>query len=134
MALGFIWTATRYQQFPVSKEILARQDRKLGCRMIPPASFKSASIGTKNQTNTTMNLLTRTTLIVTASIAMLGSAHAGGMQKAIEALEDKATTDKGGHRVAAIKQLKAALEQIEAGVEFDQTHVTKEEGKKKKGK
>lgn len=52
-------------------------------------------------------------------------------EKALEKLEDKATTDKGGHRVAAIKHLKAAIKEIDAGVAFDQANVTKGEGKKK---
>ncbi|HRX55349.1 MAG TPA: hypothetical protein P5016_12585 [Verrucomicrobiales bacterium] len=53
-------------------------------------------------------------------------------QTALEKLQDKATTDKGGHRAAAIKHLKAAIAEIDAGIEFDKANVTKGEGKKKK--
>jgi hypothetical protein len=85
-----------------------------------------------------MNLLKKTTLIITASIAILGSAQAGPMtrakelaEKAHESLKENATADKGGHRVAAMKHLKAAIAEIEAGIAFDKENVTKSEGKKK---
>ena len=86
-----------------------------------------------------MNLLARTTLIITASIALLGTAQAGPMQnakdhaeKAHNSLKENATTDKGGHRMAAMKHLKAAIAEIEAGIAFDQANDTKSDGKKKK--
>ena len=85
-----------------------------------------------------MNLLKHTTLILTASLALLTSAHAGPMVKAKElaaqahaVLKEGATADKGGHRVAAMKHLQAAIAEIEAGIEFDKANVTKGEGKKK---
>ncbi|MFZ4765388.1 MAG: hypothetical protein ACOYMN_10580, partial [Roseimicrobium sp.] len=83
--------------------------------------------------------IAKTTIIIATSISMLGSAQAGGMQiakghteKAIVALQEKATSDKGGHRIAAIKLLKEALAEIDKGVAFDQANDTKGERKKKK--
>ena len=52
-------------------------------------------------------------------------------QQAHEVLKNNATTDKGGHRVAAMKLLKQAIDEINAGIEFDKTHETKNEGKKR---
>lgn len=85
-----------------------------------------------------MNILAKTAIIITASIAMLSSAQAGPMQnatghaeKALEALQDRATTDKGDHRVAAMKHPKAAIAEIDKGVAFDQATVTPGERKKK---
>jgi hypothetical protein len=54
------------------------------------------------------------------------------MQAALASLEEakasleKATSDKGGHRVAAIKLTKEAIEQVKKGIEHDENH-----GKKK---
>ena len=88
-----------------------------------------------------MNILTKTALIITTSIAMLGTAQAGPMihakklcDDAFETLRDGATTDKGGHRVAAMKHLKAAMAEIEAGIAFDKANVTSGEKQKKKNK
>ena len=85
-----------------------------------------------------MNLIKKSALLITASLALLGTAHAGPMvkakeltEKALEVLKEGATADKGGHRVAAMKHLKAAMAEIEAGIAFDQANVTKGEGKKK---
>ncbi len=47
------------------------------------------------------------------------------------ALKNNATADKGGHRTAAMKHLAAAIAEIDAGIAFDQSNVTKGEGKKK---
>ncbi len=40
------------------------------------------------------------------------------LQEAVRHLE-QATSDKGGHRVAAIKAAKDALEHVEKGIRFD---------------
>jgi hypothetical protein len=53
-------------------------------------------------------------------------------QEAHDVLQNGATTDKGGHRVAAMKLLKQALAEINAGMEFDKANVTANEGKKRK--
>lgn len=78
-------------------------------------------------------------ILVAASLAFLtpvrsdASPMQAARENAAKALANlqNATTDKGGYRVAAIKHLKAALEQIDAGVAFDQANTTKGEGKKK---
>lgn len=50
------------------------------------------------------------------------------MHRAIESLQaaraelENATADKGGHRVAAIGFINAALEQVREGIRFDDTH------------
>lgn len=92
-----------------------------------------------------MNLISRTTLILATSIAMLGAAKAEPMQtakehieKTIEILKERATDDKGGHKLAAIKHLKAAMAEIDAGIAYDQANPTKGDAKgdnkKKKNK
>ncbi len=43
------------------------------------------------------------------------------LKKAKEQLE-KATADKGGHRVKALEHVTAAIEQTEKGVNFDNKH------------
>jgi len=43
------------------------------------------------------------------------------LKKAREALE-KASPDKGGHRVKAIELVEAALAEVKAGMEFDDKH------------
>ncbi len=43
------------------------------------------------------------------------------LQTALGSLE-KATPDKGGHRVKAIELTKQAIEEVKAGVEFDNKH------------
>lgn len=85
-----------------------------------------------------MNLITKTALLISASLALLVPAHAGPMVKAKDltaqahaVLKEGATTDKGGHRVKAMKHLQAAMAEIEAGIAFDKANVTKSEGKKK---
>jgi len=47
-------------------------------------------------------------------------------------LKNNATSDKGGHRLAAMKHLAAAIAEIEAGIAFDATNVTANEGKRKR--
>jgi hypothetical protein len=51
------------------------------------------------------------------------------LQEAKASLE-KATADKGGHRVKAIKLVDQAMAEVQAGIEFDRTHDSKNEGKK----
>lgn len=50
------------------------------------------------------------------------------MRAALDSLRDakrsleQATPDKGGHRAKAIELTKAAIEQVEAGIKFDNRH------------
>lgn len=50
------------------------------------------------------------------------------MQHAINLLEgaldslQSATADQGGHRVKAMEEIRAALVEVRAGIEFDETH------------
>ncbi len=89
---------------------------------------------------TTLSKLVRSLLLIAALGAFTaGTAQAGPMHKAAEltqqahdVLKDDATTDKGGHRIAAMKLLKQAIDEINAGVEFDKTHDSVNEGKKRK--
>ena len=89
---------------------------------------------------TTLRNITRSLLVFTALGAFAAStAQAGPMhqaakltQQAHDVLKDDATADKGGHRIAAMKLLKQAIDEINAGVEFDKTHVSANEGKKRK--
>ncbi|MBI2392698.1 MAG: hypothetical protein HYV09_24140 [Deltaproteobacteria bacterium] len=55
------------------------------------------------------------------------------LDKAHEKLE-KATPDKGGHRVKAMKLIKDAIEEVELGIKWDNEHVSKEEAEKKNKK
>jgi Spy/CpxP family protein refolding chaperone len=90
-----------------------------------------------------MNALTfwKTSTLVLAGALAFTLGHAAteaqaepqpNMQAALRSLEEakasleKATSDKGGHRVAAIKLTKEAIEQVKKGIEHDENH-----GKKK---
>ena len=53
-------------------------------------------------------------------------------QQAHDALKNDATADKGGHRVKALRTLKQAINEINAGIEFDKTHTGPNENKKRK--
>lgn len=55
------------------------------------------------------------------------------LELAIDKLE-KGTTDKGGYRVKAIKDAKAALANVKAGIKWDNDHKSKEEKEKEKEK
>ena len=50
------------------------------------------------------------------------------MQAALDALKtargelNAATADKGGHRVAALKDIDDAIKEVKAGIEFDRHH------------
>lgn len=75
-------------------------------------------------------------ILLVTSLALIAPVHAdmkGAKNHAEKALQElqNSTVDKGGHRVEAMKHMKAALAAIEAGVAFDQANVTKSEGKKK---
>ena len=63
--------------------------------------------------------------------ALVGSADADpqpNMRAALDSLRsglaslERATPDKGGHRVKAISLTKQAIEQVEAGIKFDNRH------------
>lgn len=45
----------------------------------------------------------------------------GQLKSALDTLE-KASADKGGHRVKAIELTKAAIDEVKAGIEFDNKH------------
>ncbi|MCC6646498.1 MAG: hypothetical protein IT374_13115 [Polyangiaceae bacterium] len=48
------------------------------------------------------------------------------LERAIDKLE-KGSTDKGGYRVKAIKNAKAALADVNAGIKWDNDHKSKDE-------
>jgi hypothetical protein len=48
------------------------------------------------------------------------------LHQAKESLQ-KATPDKGGHRVNAIKLVEQAITEVKAGIEYDRTHVSQHE-------
>jgi hypothetical protein len=63
--------------------------------------------------------------------ALAGQAYAERqphMKNALEHLEaslgalEKATADKGGHRVKAIALVKSAIEEVNKGIKFDEKH------------
>ena len=88
---------------------------------------------------TTLSQITRSFLPLIALAAFaVPAANAGPMvqarnltQQAHEALKNEATTDKGGHRVAAMKLLKQAIDEMNAGIEFDKTHTGPNENKRR---
>lgn len=82
-------------------------------------------------------LLTGTLLVVSA-VALVPSAHADAqprMQASLQLLEgakqhlEAANDDKGGHRLKAIKATKEAIDATKKGIEFDNTHTSKDEKK-----
>jgi hypothetical protein len=52
------------------------------------------------------------------------------LEQAKETLQ-RATPDKGGHRVKAIKAVDAAIAEVKAGIEYDRTYVSPQEKAKK---
>ena len=52
------------------------------------------------------------------------------LQQAKDSLQ-RATIDKGGHRVKAIKAIDIAIAEVKAGIEYDRTHQSKNENQKK---
>jgi hypothetical protein len=45
----------------------------------------------------------------------------GSLESALNQLE-KATADKGGHRVKAMELVRSAITEVKAGIEFDNKH------------
>jgi hypothetical protein len=77
----------------------------------------------------------RRTLVVAAAAFCLGGFATQAfadkqprMQDALASLKsafgslEKATADKGGHRVKAMELTKQAIEEVKAGIEFDNKH------------
>jgi hypothetical protein len=60
------------------------------------------------------------------------------MHSALQLLEgakqhlESANDDQGGHRVKAIQAAKEAIEQVKKGIEYDNSHQSKDEKDKKK--
>ena len=83
--------------------------------------------------------LTRSLLLLIAIATFAApSVQAGPMhraaklsQEAHDLLKNEATADKGGHRIKAMNLLRQAINEINAGVEFDKANVTAGERKKK---
>lgn len=67
-------------------------------------------------------------LVLSLSTAPATSAPQPMMKKALASLKtaktqlEKATADKGGHRVKAIELTTAAIAEVQAGIDFDNTH------------
>jgi NOL1/NOP2/fmu family ribosome biogenesis protein len=80
------------------------------------------------------------TLILTfASLAFIADqalAEQPKMEAALSSLKQAreslkgATADKGGYRSQAIRTIDQAIEQVKAGIEFDQAHQSKNERRK----
>jgi hypothetical protein len=77
----------------------------------------------------------RRTLIVAASTFCLGcfatqayAEHQPHMRDALASLKtaldslEKASPDKGGHRVKAMEATRLAIDEVKAGIEFDNKH------------
>ena len=94
-----------------------------------------------------MNFWKLSTLVLTGSLLAVGvyatarPAHADAqprMQASLTLLEgakahlEAANDDKGGHRIKAIAATKEAIEQVKKGIEYDNTHQSKDEKDKKK--
>ena len=80
-------------------------------------------------------------LAAMSSVAMADPADQPHMDKALTALREareqlqKATHDKGGHRVKAIQAINAAIDEVQQGIEFDRTHSgNQEQGRQAPGK
>ena len=85
------------------------------------------------------NIMKTALILLVASLAIITPVHAdpnpmftarANAAAALATLKNNATTDKGGHRVAAMKHLAAAIAEINAGIAFDRANVSKNEGKK----
>lgn len=72
-------------------------------------------------------------VLVSAAAFLLGACAARHvrqphMHQAIELLRgarlelENATADKGGHRVAALQLVQQAIDEVRAGIQFDDTH------------
>ena len=77
---------------------------------------------------TTLALAAATTLAVGTQIRLAGADPQPNMRAAITSLEaalgslQKASPDKGGHRVKAIDLTKQAIEEVKEGIKFDNNH------------
>jgi hypothetical protein len=84
-----------------------------------------------------MNLWKMTSLLLLVVVALLGGSAVADrarrqeqpqMEAALTSLKDarnhldKATADKGGHRVEALKHVNAAIDEVEKGIAYDNTH------------
>jgi hypothetical protein len=74
-------------------------------------------------------------VLVAASLPSLANqpnmeAALASLQQARESLQN-ATIDKGGHRVRALKMVNQAIAEVKAGIEYDKTHLSPNENKKK---
>lgn len=83
------------------------------------------------------NLLILAGVAVVLALVLVGSLPAMARQKhmenALSALEqaknelEKASRDKGGHRENAIKLINDAMKEVRRGIEYDDTHSSKDE-------
>lgn len=73
----------------------------------------------------TLVLATALTYVLVSNVTEAQAEPQPHMKAALEALQvaeaqlDKATSDKGGHRVAALKATREAIEQTKKGMAFD---------------
>lgn len=73
-------------------------------------------------------------VVLSASASCL--ADQPNMEAALKSLDqakeslNKASEDKGGHRVKAIQAIDQAAKEIKAGMEYDRTHTSPDEKKK----
>ncbi|HVV86090.1 MAG TPA: hypothetical protein VHE35_23685 [Kofleriaceae bacterium] len=67
-------------------------------------------------------------LVLSLAVGSATSAPQPMMRKALASLMtartqlEKATADKGGHRVKAIELVNQAIDEVKAGIEYDNTH------------
>jgi len=87
--------------------------------------------------------LTHTGIVLTLALMSLAPQHLYAeeqphMQAALQHLRaaaeelEKADRDKGGHRVQALNLTRQAINHVQAGIQYDNTHRTKGERKYKK--
>ena len=80
-----------------------------------------------------MIIITAATLFTTTTLAL---ADQPNMQAALSALQNakaslqRATDDKGGHKAKALDHINKAINQVEAGIKYDNKHVSKKEKSK----
>ena len=73
-------------------------------------------------------LVLATALVVSVATPPATSAPQPMMKKALASLRsakkqlEAATPDKGGHRVKAIDLVNSAIDEVQAGIDFDNTH------------
>ena len=77
---------------------------------------------------TCMRAITSLFIAATALLAPTSYADQPNMQSALAALQqaraslERASADKGGHRVKAIQHVDAAIAEVKAGMRFDRKH------------